>query len=147
LSRQTERFTLIPEVHLILVRDGEILLLRRFRTGYEDGKYSVVAGHVEGDEPVSHAMAREAREEAGIEIAPSDLVLAHVMHRRSNRERVSFFFTARQWIGEPANMEPHLCDDMRWFPIEDLPQNTVAYVKAAIAHYLNGTIYSEFGWD
>ena len=34
-------------VHLFFLRDDQILLLRRFNTGYEDGKYSVVAGHLE----------------------------------------------------------------------------------------------------
>ena len=39
------RFKLIPSVHLFLVQGQNILLLRRFNTGYEDGKYSVIAGH------------------------------------------------------------------------------------------------------
>ena len=41
----TDRFTVPVAVHLFL-RDGDrILLLRRFNTGYEDGNYSVIAGH------------------------------------------------------------------------------------------------------
>ncbi|MGD8997230.1 MAG: NUDIX hydrolase, partial [Anaerolineae bacterium] len=46
----TERFKLVSAVHLFLVRDGQVLLLRRSNTGYEDGNYSVVAGHLNGDE-------------------------------------------------------------------------------------------------
>jgi len=40
-----KRFKLTSAVHLFLVRNGKVLLLRRFNTGYEDGKYSVIAGH------------------------------------------------------------------------------------------------------
>ena len=39
-----ERFRLVPEVYLLLMDRGGILLPRRYRTGYEDGNYSVVAG-------------------------------------------------------------------------------------------------------
>jgi hypothetical protein len=42
-----EKFKLNPEAHIFLLNDlDEILLLRRLNTGYEDGNYSVIAGHV-----------------------------------------------------------------------------------------------------
>lgn len=43
-------------VHLLLIRDNKILLLRRYNTGYEDGNYSVVAGHMTENENVFQAM-------------------------------------------------------------------------------------------
>ena len=63
-----ERFKIITAVHLILIENERVLLQRRYNTGYEDGKYSVVAGHVEENEDVITAMQREALEEIGIRI-------------------------------------------------------------------------------
>ena len=54
-------FTSPVAVHLFLVQDGRILLLRRYNTGYEDGNYSVVAGHIDGGEKLKSAMVREGQ--------------------------------------------------------------------------------------
>jgi len=141
-----DRFKLIPTSHLLLVNGSKILLSRRFNTSWEDGKYSVVAGHLDGNETFREAVIREAKEEAGIDIELEDLEIVHAMHRKSADERIDFFLTARKWRGEPRIMEPNKCDDMRWFEINKLPENTIPYIRQAIECFVNKVFYSEHGW-
>jgi len=144
-----ERLKIVPACYLVLVKGGKILLLRRHNTGYEDGNYSFVAGHLEAGETFREAMAREAREEAGIIIDPQKLMTAHVMQRarfNNDSERVDVFFTIDIWEGELTNNEPDRCDDLRWFKLDELPQNTIPFIAQAIDHIKKGIIYSEFGF-
>ncbi len=69
------------------------------------------------------------------------------MHKKEDDERVAFFFEAKKWEGEPMNKEPEKCDDLKWFPLDDLPQNIIPYIKNAIQHYRKKVNYSEFGWE
>lgn len=141
-----ERFLMPVAVHLFLVKEDKIVLSRRYNTGYEDGNYSVIAGHVDGNEDLKSAMIREAKEEAGIAIYPNDLNIVGAMHRKSGDERVDFFLVASVWQGQLKNMEPNKCDDLSWFEINRLPNNMVPYVKKAIENYMIGMQFDMFGW-
>lgn len=133
-------------VHVFFLREEQILLLRRFNTGFEDGNYSVVAGHLNGEEMVTEAAIREAKEEAGVTIRPQELKVVGVMHRKSSDERVDFFVATHVWSGEPSNREPDKCDELAWFPVQSLPENTVPYVRRALENFRNGVWFDEFGW-
>jgi len=142
-----EYFKFVSAVHLFLVKDKKILLLRRFNTGYEDGNYSVPAGHIDGGEKATEAMIRETKEETSITVDNDQLRLVHVMHRRSAEERIDFFFKATKWHGDPNITETNKCDDLSWFPMNQLPKNMVPYVQAGIKNYINNIPFSEFGWN
>lgn len=98
-------------------------------------------------------MAREAREEIGISLAVEDVQFAHVMHRgvegdsAMDQERIDFFFTAQRYDGTPKIMEPHKCDELRWYPIDSLPDNVLPYIRSAIEACVQKRSYSEFGWQ
>ncbi|MEK7497336.1 MAG: NUDIX domain-containing protein [Patescibacteria group bacterium] len=141
------RFTLVVDVHLFLVKDGKILLLLRKNTGYEDGKYHVPAGHMDGSEPVTTALVRESKEEIGISIKREDVKLVHIMHSVDSKERMGFFFEVKKWNGEIKNMEPEKHGDVKWFEINKLPKNMVAYAKYAIKCCKKGQLLSEYGWN
>ncbi len=133
-------------VHLLLLKENKILLLRRFNTGYEDGNYSVCAGHVESDELYFDAMIREAKEEIGITLTSEQLKTVQVMHRKSNESRIDYFFVASEWDGVIQNMELDKCDELKWFDIYDLPSNIIPYIRYAINQYLNNEQFTDFGW-
>jgi ADP-ribose pyrophosphatase YjhB (NUDIX family) len=133
-------------VHLFLLRENQVLLLRRANTGYEDGNYSVVAGHLNGEESVTQAAIREAHEEVGIALHPTDLTVVGVMHRVSNDERIDFFLVATTWEGMLTNQEPDKCSELRWCALDALPANTIPYVRTALENFSRGVWFAEFGW-
>jgi len=147
-----QHFKIIPAVYVVLRKGDKVLLSRRFNTGYADGQYSMIAGHLNGNEKLREAMAREAQEEAGINIDPSDLTLVHTMHLKSeipgssDDERIAFYFEPSHYTGKPRIMEPDKCDDMRWFKFDSLPETIINHVKQALDKIYQNIDYSEFGW-
>jgi len=148
-----QRHKITPASYLILEKDNKILLLRRFNTGYEDRKYSMIAGHVDKRETFTECIIREAEEEAGVILKSENLKVVHVMNRNSSQgieneenERVDIFFMAENWNGEIENKETNKCDDLSWFSLDNIPNNTIDYVRFAIENYKNKVFYSEFGY-
>lgn len=154
------RHTNVVSSYLVLTNDNKVLLTRRFQTGYEDGKYSLPAGHVEAGENFTDCVIREALEEVGVSVQQNQLTVAHVMHRQSDflknsdhnpqlatqNERVDVFFVATNWQGKIENKEPEKCDHIEWFDFDSLPANTIPYIKFALDNIKKNIYYSEFGW-
>lgn len=129
------------------MRNEKIVLLRRFNTGYMDGYYGLPAGHLDEHESMSNAVSREVAEEIGIKTNPKDYQLVQVMHRKENDERIDLFFVNNKITKEPINNEIDKCDDVGWFPLDDLPKNTVPYIRRAIENFRNKILYDEIGWE
>ncbi len=140
------RFTAAVAVHVLFIRDGLLLMLRRANTGYADGLLSVPAGHLDGAETVSAAAIREAYEEVGVALSPDEVEVAGVMHRLDGEERIDFFIVARTWQREFENKEPGKCSELLWASMDQLPADTVPYVRTAVEAYLRGVWFSSYGW-
>lgn len=137
---------MIASGYVFFVRDGKILLSKRKNTGYMDGKYSVPAGHIEDSESITHGTIREIGEEVGVRLVEGDMKMVHVMHRKENDIRMDFFFVVKHWEGEPTNVEPEKCEELRWFKTNHLPDNTIPYIRTAIENWQKKIFYSEVGW-
>lgn len=140
-----EKYKVYIASYLFLKKDNKILLLRRYNTGWQDGNYTLVSGHIEEGENAVTTMKREAKEESNLDIDVKDLRVIHVVQRRSkDREYVDFYLTASRWKGEVKNTEPDKCDDLTWFESDNLPRNIIDSVRQAIKHIEKGEIYSTY---
>ncbi len=147
-----KRTKAVIAAYLVLFRDGKVLLSQRANTGYYDGHFGLVSGHVEGKETFTEAVIRESFEEAGIQLEFQDLDTCHIMHRYEDlnppgyKVRVDVFLIARNWRNELINREPDKCSRLDWFSLGDLPENTIPYVKSAIESIGAKKCYSEYGF-
>lgn len=147
IIQNMQKFQLLVTANILLIKDGKMLLTRRANTGFYDGCYECPSGHMDGNETVRQAAARELFEEVGVVAKIEDLKVVHVVHRYGEKnERIEFYLVAEKWEGEPSIKEPDQCDDINWFPLDQFPENMVPKTKAAIDQYLGGKIYSEFDW-
>ena len=143
-----ERLRAYVAVYLVLIKGGQVLLSKRCNTGYQDGNYSLIAGHLDGGETAKQGMVREAQEEAGIIINPDDLEVIHIMHRlQPTREYFDIYLRATKYSGEIKNMEPNKCAEIKWCDLNELPTNIIPEVKFALEKISGGAHYSEFGWE
>lgn len=132
-----ERYKCRVAIYLILEKDGKVLLSKRQNTGYKDGFYGLVQGHLEEGEGVKEAMIREAKEEACIDIKLEDLHFSTAGHQNVDMPYVDFVFWADKWQGEIQNGEPDSCGGLEWFDINNIPENTIFQIKKYIEAYKN----------
>lgn len=139
-------FSLIPASYTVLrsgPRRERVLLGLRQNTGYRDGHWALLAGHVEPGESAFQAAAREAYEEAGVRIDVADLTPLTTYHRTQPgagpiEQRCDFVFEARAWSGEPAIMEPAKCADLRWWTLDALPDPMPPHERIVLDHLSRG---------
>jgi len=123
----------ILDVHILVRRNTDLLFLKRKNTGYMDGHYGVVGGHIEPDEPAPDAAVRELEEETGLSVVPGDLRLVHILQKFAVSPRLSFFFDLPLPTGqEPRNREPDKCDELLWAPLSRPPEPIIPYISVTL---------------
>ncbi|MET9834024.1 NUDIX domain-containing protein [Streptomyces sp. NPDC006385] len=103
-----------------------------------------MAGHCEREAAID-CLVREAKEEAGLTIAPEDVDLVHTVHHVDSpnvRPRIALVFQARSWTGDPEVLEPDRCvewhlrehDEARVLPLAEwealMPARDFARLRA-----------------
>lgn len=146
MTHWSKRHAIIPASYVIFERGGKILLMRRAGNTYMEGHYTMPAGHFDGNESARMVAAREALEEVGLVVKPENLEMVHCMVYRAiegDHDRVSFFFQTTNFAGEPENLEPEKCDQLKWVDPAHLPAKMVWEAAHALAQIEQGNVYSE----
>ncbi|OGE81159.1 MAG: hypothetical protein A3H72_03430 [Candidatus Doudnabacteria bacterium RIFCSPLOWO2_02_FULL_48_8] len=143
-----DRFKVVLAVHLVLREGDKILLGRRQNTGWADGKFHLFGGHAEPNELALKTLRREAEEELGVKIALDSTELKHVRSILSpDHTRLHLYFVISKWSGEIALKEPELCSELKWFDINDLPDDITRDSREAIANIEKNNYYSQTDRD
>ncbi|MDI2131612.1 NUDIX hydrolase [Yinghuangia seranimata] len=137
------------DVHIVMIRRGQVLLLRRGPdAAYAPGLWTLPSGHLEAGEDVVAAAVREVGEETGVALTRDLLRCDLVMQHQGPTEapaRTGWFFRALDWHGTPVNAEPHKHDGLMWADLADLdavPDGLVAYVRAGLDAIAAGHPYA-----
>jgi len=146
-------FRTVSAAHVYLIRENngkqQVCLALRAKSLLGGGQWDPTgAGHLERDETFTQNAQRELLEEAGVTFNPKDIKFMTLIHNRCSREnsRAHIHFFVDKWNGEPRIIEADKCDEMRWFDIDNLPNNMSFDRREAIENYLNKIAYSEKGW-
>ena len=102
-------------VVIMLVTDGDRVLLGR-QPVWPPRRYSALAGFVEPGESLEEAVAREVREEAGVEVEPPEYVASQPWPFPTS---LMLGFTAAWRSGDPRRLDGEL-DDVRWFTRDEV---------------------------
>lgn len=142
------RHSVTPTVNVYYLRGDKVLLIRRANTGYMDGFLCPPGGHIEKGETPMIAMAREIKEELGIEVYPEDLSFLCVAARNSEgKEIVAYQFLLMGNEYEPINAEPHKCTELVWHSVNNLPKDLIPDFRQVIDQSIKSdNNYLEIGY-
>jgi len=109
-----------------LLRDGDRLLLchRSPQRRWYPDVWDLPGGHVEPGEPPGAALAREIREELGIDIAAPSGPPMREVHGDTFSMRI---WLIEAWTGSPANVAPDEHDAIAWFTADALGDLSLAH--------------------
>jgi NAD+ diphosphatase len=103
-----------PVVIMLVTHEDRVLLGRQ--PSWPPGRYSALAGFVEHGESLEEAVAREVREEAGVEVGPPAYIASQPWPFPTS---LMVGFVAPWRAGEPRRIDDEL-EDLRWFTRDEI---------------------------
>jgi ADP-ribose pyrophosphatase YjhB (NUDIX family) len=132
-------------INIIVINDkNEVLLGLRSKPGYVgDGTWGLIGGKLKSNETIEQAAKRELKEESNIECNIDDLKVINLASTITATHFLQIGVFLKKWSGIPQNMEPHKCKEVKFFPLDNLPENLFFGTKANIELFKEGKFYDK----
>ncbi len=106
---------------LLLLRQGDEVLLAMKKRGFGAGRWNGVGGKLEPGETIEQALVRECQEEISVTPTKYHKVAEHDFQEFHDGQPAHMFvyvYLCTEWAGEPAESEEM---SPRWFKLSDIP--------------------------
>ena len=132
----------IPKVGVgvMIWKDGKVLLGKR-KNAHGAGQYAFPGGHFEYMESFEECIARELREECGVEVENIKFQLLGNIKDFAPKHYVQVSFTADWKSGEPKVLEPEKCEGWDWYDTNDLPADIMISSRLSFESFRTGKNY------
>jgi 8-oxo-dGTP diphosphatase len=133
-AHRSRAFAPVVVAAAVIIREGRVLLTRRAEGQHLAGLWEFPGGKLEQGESPEEALARECREECGIEIAVSE-ILEVTHHRYPEKEVLLLFYRCELRSGEVKHLQ--VADhawvapaDLRDYPLPPADEGVVSRIQA-----------------
>jgi 8-oxo-dGTP diphosphatase len=126
-------------VQTVVIKNGSILLGERINS-FGSGSWGLPGGHLEIDETILDAGVRELREETNLVAKQVRLFCVTDPDPKCNYH-MQIGLEVLDFEGELKNTEPNICKSLRFFEINEIPNNLFVASIKIIENYLEGKIY------
>lgn len=123
---------------MIFDDQGRLLMTKRGQGAKnERGCWEIPGGSVELNEMRADAIVREVKEELGVDVEVIDELLSfeHMIPEEGQHWIATTFIVQIKDGQTPRIMEPHKCDAIEWFEMDDLPSPLALTTEPSLKLY------------
>jgi ADP-ribose pyrophosphatase YjhB (NUDIX family) len=120
-------------IDAVIIKNDKILLVQR-AAEFDTGFWATPGGYVEWDESTEGSVAREVKEETGLNVTSTKFVGVYSSPDRHPKQVINIVYLAEVEKGEPKAGDD--AQDVRWFPLDALPEKMAFDHKQNIADAL-----------
>ena len=131
---------------ILLDKNNNVLLGKRSGDRRGSGNWSLIGGKLKKGESIEDTAQRELKEEINIDVAKEDIYTVN-MSTSIDSDGTQFILigtVVNSWNGEIENMEKDKCDELRFFPLNELPENMFYATKSNLELFLSEQFYDPY---